>query len=156
MKRVLFLSFFAIACSHKSTTSEGAPAAEPQRVNEEAGPCSGPCCTRPQAGAPCAIEAGTEDTCAWANHCPAGLVTSERTQCKSGTWVVVSGACPAEGDVDERGCPAAQPAPDSACAPGDGGVFAPCGYVITCDGGVSATAQATCVSGKWQTTPLKC
>lgn len=152
MKRAIVLLFFLVACKH-TTTTDGA-LVEPEHVNLEAGPCSGPCCTRPRAGAPCEIEAGTDDTCAWSNHCATGLITSEETQCKSGAWVVISGACPAEGQTDERGCPASQPAPDSACEPLDGG--GTCGYVIACEGGISATAQATCVNGKWQTTPLKC
>jgi len=155
-KRAIVLFFFAVvaACSHKSSsTPEGAVVAGPQRVNEEAGPCSGPCCTRPQSGAPCTGDADAGETCAWANQCPTGLVTTEETKCTNGSWTVVSGACPADGEVDERGCPASQPAPDSPCSNING---TPCGYVIACEGGVSATAQAICNGTKWQTIPLKC
>ena len=152
MRRALVL-LFLVACKH-TTTTDGASVA-PEQVDNDAG-CDSPCCTRPQEGAPCSFDGGTsnENNCTWSNHCPTGLVTSQKTECTNGgTWIVTAGKCPAEGDVDERYCPASQPVPDTPCNPQPSG---PCGYVLVCEGGISATAQATCLNGKWQTTPLKC
>ena len=152
MRRAIVMLLLVVACKH-TTTTEGTLA--PERVDEDAGPCRGPCCERPQAGTACPNDGGFfEDKCSWTNHCPTGLVTAEVTQCTNGgVWEVVSGACPADGQLDERYCPASQPAPDSPCDPVP---RVPCGYVIACEGGISATAQATCINGKWQTTPLRC
>jgi hypothetical protein len=157
MKRVSVLLFFlglAAACKHETTTNGAF--VEPEHVSDEAGACTGACCTRPVAGAPCEVEAGAlNENCTWPNYCPTGLLTSEVTLCMTGSWVVLSGACPADGTNDDRGCPASQPAKDDPCEQLDGGGV--CNYSLPCEGGIEAVAQATCVSGKWQTTaPIKC
>lgn len=100
--------------------------------------------------------------CTYAVTCAEGLVLSRTTTCTAGKWQTVND-CPAPGAVDERGCPGAQPAPNTPCSPGDGGSFAVCGYsktcaAMVCDGGecqhVQQSAAAQCINGMWQTTPL--
>lgn len=145
----------ALACSSESSDSNGSPTVAP---TVDSGTCSQACCELPQPNTACSADAGT--TCTYAITCAEGLVLSRVTMCAAGFWQVVND-CPASGGFDPRGCPAAQPAPNTPCSV-DGG-FAQCGYSKTCDqkicdGGdcrqVHQSAQATCVQGVWMTTPL--
>ncbi len=86
---------------------------------------------------------------------------SRSTTCEKGFWKSVND-CPAAGGVDERGCPAAQPADKSPCATGSQGSPL-CGYSKTCDAKscdgsvcvpIHQSASAQCVQGVWQTTAL--
>lgn len=137
------------------STSSGSSGSTPGNF----GSCSGTCCNKPAAGTAC--DATADTTCSWAIECPTGLVLPYEITCTSGTWQLTNG-CPAEGQVDERGCPASQPADGSACDPNV--VTGQCGYVLPCNG-YRKTMLATCTTSgtsrsgdfKWNSPPLgKC
>ncbi|MDB4935054.1 MAG: hypothetical protein JWP87_2026 [Labilithrix sp.] len=146
----------AVACSSKTSDSAAAPIVTPR---PDSGTCTSACCELPVPGTTCAVDAGT--TCTYAVTCAEGLVLSRTTSCESGVWQSVND-CPAPGGEDARGCPGSQPASGTPCAL-DGGAGGNCGYSKTCDakvcdGGdcvpVRTSAQANCINGTWQTTPL--
>jgi hypothetical protein len=148
----------AVACSSKSSDSTGATTVV---ARPDAGRCTTVCCDLPVPGTTCAgsVDAGT--TCTYAVTCPEGLVLSRSTTCESGTWQAVND-CPAPGGADLRGCPASQPTNGTPCAL-DGGSNGACGYSKTCDAkscdgsdcvSVHSSAQANCINGVWQTTPI--
>lgn len=121
--------------------------------------CTSACCELPAPNTACFVEAGT--MCGYAVTCTEGLVLERSTTCQGGTWKAVND-CPAVGGSDERGCPSAQPAPNTPCAL-DGGGTGQCGYSKTCsakvcDGSdcqqVHQSATANCINGMWQTTVL--
>ncbi|HEY8080327.1 MAG TPA: hypothetical protein VIF62_39625 [Labilithrix sp.] len=154
MKAIRFATMFVtyasivVACTHASSSGDAPLAAAPP---VDAAACDGACCTRPDPGSSCADFDG--GSCTRAFVCPTSLVVSETETCSSGTWQITSGDCPAMGASDARGCPASPPAKGSPCTPPMG---APCGYVLTCSPTLSASAQATCVNGMWQSAPLSC
>jgi hypothetical protein len=151
---LLLLGCFG-ACSSKSSAPAGSGIATP-----DSGSCSSACCELPQPGSACAAEAGA--TCTYAVTCAEGLVLSRATVCQSGLWQATND-CPKAGGFDARGCPSAQPAAGTPCAPDAQAGFLQCGYskactATLCDAGdcvpIHTSAQATCVNGVWQTTPL--
>jgi hypothetical protein len=163
MKRrvsALGLLLFALgcfgACASKSNNTSGATTT-PQ---PDSGSCTRECCELPQPGTTCTAEAGA--TCTYAITCAEGLVLSRETTCQGGLWQATND-CPAAGALDKRGCPGAQPANGTPCTIDPTRGSTQCGYSKTCsatlcDGGncvpVHTSAQATCVNGMWQTTPL--
>jgi hypothetical protein len=144
------------ACSSNTTNVTAADASVDR---PDSGSCVQACCVLPQPNTACNVDAGT--TCVYSVTCSEGLVVSRSTACRDGTWRTVSD-CPPVGGVDDLGCPSAQPTNGSPCAL-DGGSSGPCRYSQSCgkqlcDGGhcvpVIESAQAQCISGMWQTTPL--
>ena len=144
------------ACSSKSTDLGAADASV---ARADSGSCAQACCVLPQPGTACNVDVGT--TCVYAVTCSEGLVVSRSTACRDGTWRTLTD-CPPAGGVDDVGCPSAQPVNGTPCAL-DGGRSGSCGYSKSCgkqlcDGGdcvpVIQSAQAQCINGMWQTTPL--
>lgn len=163
MKRLSYVLAFVLgaggciaACSSKSSALAPADAGADR---PDTGTCAQACCALPQPRTACNVDAGT--LCVYAVTCSEGLVTSRSTICKDGTWTSLAD-CPSPGGVDILGCPSAQPTNGTPCAL-DGGSSGPCGYTKSCgaqqcDAGVcvpvSESAQAQCIGGMWQTTPL--
>jgi len=138
--------------SPNAGSSTGGSTSSGGSQNGSFGSCSGTCCNKPAAGSACDTTADT--TCSWAIECPSGLVLPYEITCTSGTWQLTNG-CPAEGQVDARGCPGTQPVDGSACDPST--VTQQCGYVLPCNG-YRKTMLATCGGdNKWTSPPLgKC
>jgi hypothetical protein len=112
--------------------------------------CTGTCCQQPAVGSTC--NSAEDSTCSWAVTCPQGLVIPYQITCSSGTWKLLAG-CPNEGEVDSRGCPASQPANNTACTISPNNPQNQCGYVLECTG-YRKSAIATCNGQAWQTTAL--
>jgi hypothetical protein len=157
------------------TSSGAAPSVAPTYDESDRGApdCDSQCCAtpRPSEGESCT---GDGTACGDVQWCPSGLVTDERVlTCTSGVWKPSGGGCPADNEVDDRGCPGAQPTSGSACTAAEGTV---CHYALVCtigtcpdagtasDGGTLGTGctpakrvtheDATCTGGTWSTQAL--
>lgn len=171
LRRVVALVTLALIAACSSETSEEALNPQPLPPENDRGGGQSPSPTPGQVSDPesftgnCSsdnlpVEGGACDsskdtTCSWAVTCPTGLVLPFEVTCTNNTWQVTNG-CPAEGQTDERGCPARQPENGTSCS------LAPnnfqCGYVLECDG-YRKSAVAQCSggggsAGTWSTTPL--
>lgn len=163
---VVFTVLLVAACSSEESLNpqplppeeEGSRNAAPPGAagdSSNLGSCSGTCCSKPAEGTACNTTSDT--TCTWAVTCPTGLVLPYEVTCTNGAWQVTNG-CPAEGQTDDRGCPARQPEDGAPCSLTTGGAGS-CGYVLECTGyRKSAIAQCfddgTGSGTTWNTTPL--
>lgn len=160
------------SASSKDGDTSGTTPIDPPHGGDTTPVCDSQCCAqpRPVEGATCATNG---QSCPDVEWCPSGLVTDDRVlSCQGGHWVASGGSCPADGTVDSRGCPGAQPADGSACAAAEG---TSCHYALDCvigscpDAGSSSGGNkgegcvpahhvshedATCSGGKWSTKPL--
>jgi hypothetical protein len=162
MRRAVLPGIFLVvaACSSQSSDEQLNP--QPLPPQDEKGgangpsagsgaatpTCTGTCCNKPAEGSAC--DANADTTCSWAVTCPTGLVLPYEVTCENGTWKVTN-ACPAEGQVDARGCPAREPENQTPCSLASN--TSQCGYVLECTG-YRKSALVTCTGGTWQATPL--
>jgi hypothetical protein len=89
--------------------------------------CFGPCCSTPQAGAPCG-DAGADASCPTSVRCDGGLGLPFSLVCDGQQWVAHGGYC-GDAGIADNGCPTSQPQSGAVCSLPDG---TSCQYSLVC------------------------